>query len=117
MHGAGISEHELHAFVDRQLASERGRDVIAYLAVHPAAANCVAAFAHQRAALAALAQYMAHTGEGAPATELEQALCRMIRRQARLGRNRGRRRKLTGARRRPRRPAAFGVKDLWVDAA
>ena len=116
MHCAHISEHELHAFVDRQLANERRRDVIAYLAAHPAAANRVTAFVHERAALAALAQYMAPTGERAPA-ELEQALCRMIRRHARLGGHRGRRRKPTGGRRLPHQPAAFGAEDLWADAA
>jgi len=117
MHRADISENELHAFVDRQLENERRRDVIAYLAANPAAAKRVAAFARQRAALAALAQYMAHTGVGAPATELEQALCRMIRRHARLGGHRGRRRKPTGGRRLPHQPAAFGAEDLWADAA
>jgi len=48
MHCAEISEHELHAFVDRQLANERQRDVTAYLDAHPAAAKRVAVFARQR---------------------------------------------------------------------
>ena len=108
MHCAKISEHELHAFVDRQLANERQRDVTAYLAAHPAAAQRVAVFARQRAALAALAQCVAHTGAGAPATELEQALCRAIRRQARLRGHRGRRHNNpTGGR--SHGPAAFGA--------
>ena len=109
MHCAEISEHELHAFVDRQLANERQRDVTAYLAAHPAAAQRVAGFARQRAALAALAQCVAHTGAGAPATELEQALCRAIRRQARLRGHRGRRHNPTGGCRRLHGRAAFGA--------
>ena len=103
------TEYELHALVDGELANERLRDVIAYLAAHPAAARRVAAFARQRATLAALAQCMAHTGAGAPATELEQALCRAIRRQARLRGYRGRRHNPTGGCRRSHGPAAFGA--------
>ena len=100
-------EYELHALVDGELANERRRDVIAYLAAHPAAARRVAVFARQRATLAALARCMAHTGAGALATELEQALCRAIRRQARLRGHRGRRHNPTGGR--SHGPAAFGA--------
>ena len=100
-------EYELHALVDGELANERRRDVIAYLAAHPAAARRVSVFARQRATLAALAQCMAHTGAGAPATELERALCRAIRRQARLRGHRGRRDNPTGGR--SHGPAAFGA--------
>jgi anti-sigma factor RsiW len=64
MHRADMSEYELHALVDCQLANERRGDVIAYLAAHPFAAKRVAAFARQRAALAALGQDMARTGCG-----------------------------------------------------
>ena len=67
----------------------------------------VAVFARQRATLAALAQCMAHTGAGAPATEVERALCRAIRRQARLRGHRGRRDNPTGGR--SHGPAAFGA--------
>lgn len=87
-----VGEDDLHAVVDGQLAADRHREVMAYLAVYPDAADRVAAFFRQRVELAALRESLS---DGEPTREvanLEAALCHSLRR----GR-RARRRALGGA--------------------
>ena len=60
-----VDEGELHAFVDGQLPAARRREVAAHLAAHPDAADRVAAYLHQRDALARLGRRLA--GEPIPA--------------------------------------------------
>jgi anti-sigma factor RsiW len=74
-----VGEDDLHAVVDGQLAADRHREVMAYLAVYPDAADRVSAFFRQRVELAALREGLS---DGEPARELaglEAALCQSLR--------------------------------------
>src|SRR5689334_9487928 len=77
--------HDLHAFIDGQLAGERRHAVAAYLAGHPDAADRVAAYARQRDALGLLARCLAETPMPARLAELEAALLDATRQPAIIG--------------------------------
>jgi anti-sigma factor RsiW len=81
------SEDDLHAFVDGELAGDRLDGVTARLRADRAAVGRVAAYAEQRAALAALREELALMAPPSPAVrDLEQALCDAVRRQRRVRR-------------------------------
>jgi anti-sigma factor RsiW len=86
----GVSENDLHAFVDGQLAPERRRELETHLAAHPGAAERVRAFVGQREALAALRDSLARGRTEAPRTDIGRALGRVVRWQRRIGRRRRR---------------------------
>jgi anti-sigma factor RsiW len=78
-----VSGYDLHAFVDGELGADgRRRRVIARLATDPAAAKRVAAYARQRAVLAALEKALVL----APPPALLGELVRALRRAAALHR-------------------------------
>jgi anti-sigma factor RsiW len=80
-----LSENDLHALVDGELAGERLDGVAARLATDRAAAERVAAYAEQRAALTALREELALVAPPAPALcDLEQALRDALGRQRRV---------------------------------
>jgi anti-sigma factor RsiW len=87
----GVSENDLHAFVDGQLAPERRRELETHLAAHPGAAERVRAFVGQREALAALRDSLARGQTKAPWTDIGRALGRVVWRQRRIGRRRAQR--------------------------
>ena len=76
-----VAEDELHAFVDRQLPAARRREVMAYLDVHPDAADRVAAYAHQRDALALLGRQLAEGPAPVQLAGSEAALVALVRRR------------------------------------
>ena len=61
-----VSENDLHAFVDGHLTRERDREVVAYLATDPPAAERARAFFEQQEALAALRHSLAEDQAGPP---------------------------------------------------
>src|SRR4051794_38339006 len=81
-----VSEYDLHALVDGQLAGERRHDVMVHLAAHPDAAARVATLAGQRAQLAALRESLPDAGMASPLAELGATLGRVVRRQRRVRR-------------------------------
>ncbi|HEX8375660.1 MAG TPA: hypothetical protein VF606_10825 [Geminicoccaceae bacterium] len=81
-----MGEDDLHAFIDGQLASERHREVMAYLAVHPDAADRISVFLRQRVELAGLRERLNDSEPEAELANLEHALCQAVRRQRRFGR-------------------------------
>jgi anti-sigma factor RsiW len=81
-----VSEYDLHALVDGQLAGERRHDVMVHLAAHPDAAARVATLAGQRAQLAALRESLPDAGMASPLAELGETLGRVVRRQRRVRR-------------------------------
>ena len=86
----GMSENDLHAFVDGQLAPGRRRELETYLAAHPDAAERVRAFFGQGEALTALRDSLARGQTEAPWTDIGRALGRMVRWQRRITRQRRR---------------------------
>jgi anti-sigma factor RsiW len=78
-----VSENDLHAFVDGHLTRERGREVVAYLATDPPAAERARAFYEQKEALAALRHSLADGQAGPPWPGFERALGRKMRAQRR----------------------------------
>lgn len=87
-----VGEDDIHALIDGQLPAGRHREVMAYLAVHPDAADRISAFLRQRVELAALREGLNDVeglNDDEPEPEfasLEQALCRTVRRQRRVRR-------------------------------
>ena len=81
-----VGEDDLHAFIDGQLASERHREVMAYLAVHPDAADRISVFLRQRVELAGLRERLNDSEPEAELATLEDALCRVVRRQRHVSR-------------------------------
>jgi anti-sigma factor RsiW len=82
-----VGEDDLHAVVDGQLAADRHREVMAYLATYPDAADRVAGFFRQRVELAALREGLADGEPGRPQlANLEEALTRVVRQQHRVRR-------------------------------
>ena len=69
----GVSENDLHAFVDGQIAPERRRELETYLAVHPGAAERVRAFFGQREALTMLRDSLARGQVEVPWTDIGRA--------------------------------------------
>lgn len=81
-----VGEDDLHAFVDGQLPAERHHEVMAYLAVHPDAADRISVLLRQRVELAALRERLNDSEPEAKLAVLEHALCRVVRRQRRVSR-------------------------------
>jgi anti-sigma factor RsiW len=81
-----VGEDDLHAVVDGQLNADRHREVMAYLAVYPDAADRVSAFFRQRVELAALRESLNDSEPGGALEELERALCQKVRQQQRTRR-------------------------------
>jgi len=75
-----VGVDELHAFVDGQLPAARRREVVAYLDVHPDAADRVAAYHRQRDALALLGRHLAEVPGPARLAGSEAALLDAMRR-------------------------------------
>jgi anti-sigma factor RsiW len=80
------AEHDLHAFIDGQLAAERQREVMVYLDVHPEEADRVADYLHQRADLILLGRCLAEEPTTARPAGSEAALLDAMRRQKRARR-------------------------------
>ena len=80
------AEHDLHAFIDGQLADERRREVMVYLDAHPDTADRVAAYLHQRADLILLGRCLAEEPTTARLAGSEAALLDAMRRQGRARR-------------------------------
>jgi anti-sigma factor RsiW len=81
-----VGEDDLHAFVDGQLPAERHHEVMAYLAVHPDAADRISVLLRQRVEMAALRERLNDSEPEAELAVLEHALCRVVRRQRRVSR-------------------------------
>src|SRR5687767_7784860 len=81
-----VGEDDLHAVVDGQLDADRHREVMAYLAVYPDAAERVSAFFRQRVELAALRENLNDSESSGSIVELERALCHAVRKQQRTRR-------------------------------
>jgi anti-sigma factor RsiW len=78
-----VSENDLHAFVDGHLTRGRDREVVAYLATDPAAAERARAFFEQQEALAALRHSLAEDQAGPSWPDFGQVLGRKVQVQRR----------------------------------